>query len=71
MPTCAGGPPRRGRCLAGGRPGFQPHGGTAYSLEYPVARLFRDARIGKNIPVAEEMVLAHIAQHDLGLPRPY
>jgi acyl-CoA dehydrogenase len=43
----------------------------AYSLEYPVARLFRDSRIGKNIPVAEEMVLAHIAQHDLGLPKSY
>ncbi|MGI8331475.1 acyl-CoA dehydrogenase family protein [Actinomadura scrupuli] len=50
---------------------FQAHGGMAYSLEYPVARLFRDARIGKNIPVAEEMVLAHIAQHDLGLPKSY
>ncbi|WP_106400425.1 acyl-CoA dehydrogenase family protein [Actinocorallia populi] len=50
---------------------FQTHGGMAYSLEYPVARMFRDARIGKNIPVAEELVLAHIAQHDLGLPKSY
>ncbi|MFC5747270.1 acyl-CoA dehydrogenase family protein [Actinomadura rugatobispora] len=50
---------------------FQTHGGMAYSLEYPVARMFRDARIAKNIPVAEEMVLAHIAQHELGLPRSY
>ncbi|MEO5875678.1 MAG: acyl-CoA dehydrogenase family protein [Streptosporangiaceae bacterium] len=50
---------------------FQVHGGMAYSLEYPVARMFRDARIGKNIPVAEELVLAHIAQNDLGLPKSY
>jgi len=50
---------------------FQTHGGMAYSLEYPVARLFRDARIGKSIPVAEELVLAHIAQHELGLPKSY
>lgn len=50
---------------------FQTHGGMAYSLEYPVARLFRDARIGKTIPVAEELVLAHIAQHELGLPKTY
>ncbi|WP_395105597.1 acyl-CoA dehydrogenase family protein [Actinomadura sp. SCN-SB] len=50
---------------------FQTHGGMAYSLEYPVARLFRDARIAKNIPVAEELVLAHIAQHELGLPKSY
>ncbi|TDC88751.1 acyl-CoA dehydrogenase family protein [Actinomadura sp. 7K507] len=50
---------------------FQTYGGMAYSLEYPVARMFRDARIAKNIPVAEELVLAHIAQHELGLPRSY
>ena len=30
---------------------FQTLGGMAYSKEYPVERLFRDARIGKNIPV--------------------
>ncbi|MFI0369892.1 acyl-CoA dehydrogenase family protein [Actinomadura sp. 1N219] len=50
---------------------FQTYGGMAYSLEYPVARMFRDARIAKNIPVAEELVLAHIAQHELGLPKSY
>lgn len=50
---------------------FQTFGGMAYSLEYPVARMFRDARIAKNIPVAEELVLAHIAQHELRLPRSY
>jgi acyl-CoA dehydrogenase len=33
--------------------------------------MFRDARIAKNIPVAEELVLAHIAQHELGLPKSY
>ncbi|WP_019633370.1 acyl-CoA dehydrogenase family protein [Actinomadura atramentaria] len=50
---------------------FQTFGGMAYSLEYPIARMFRDARIAKNIPVAEELVLAHIAQHELNLPRSY
>src|SRR5690606_28178284 len=50
---------------------FQTFGGMAYSMEYPVARMFRDARIAKNIPVAEELVLAHIAQHELGLPKSY
>ncbi|TDE32883.1 acyl-CoA dehydrogenase family protein [Actinomadura sp. 6K520] len=50
---------------------FQTFGGMAYSLEYPISRMFRDARIAKNIPVAEELVLAHIAQHELGLPKSY
>lgn len=50
---------------------FQVFGGMAYSKEFPVERLFRDARIGKNIPVAEELVLAHIGTQILGLPRSY
>ena len=50
---------------------FQTFGGMAYSKEYPVERLFRDARIARNIPVAEELVLAHIGTQVLGLPRSY
>ena len=50
---------------------FQTLGGMAYSKEYPVERMFRDARIGKNIPVSEQMVLAHIGTSMLGLPKTY
>ncbi|HWU20529.1 MAG TPA: acyl-CoA dehydrogenase family protein [Nocardioides sp.] len=50
---------------------FQTLGGMAYSKEYPVERIFRDARIAKNIPVAEELVLAHIGTSMLGLPKSY
>ncbi|GAB2886246.1 acyl-CoA dehydrogenase family protein [Nocardioides pacificus] len=50
---------------------FQTFGGMAYSKEYPVERLFRDSRIGKSIPVAEELILAHIGTQMLGLPRSY
>jgi acyl-CoA dehydrogenase len=50
---------------------FQVFGGSAYSKELPVERLFRDARIGRSIPVAEELVLAHIGTQLLGLPRSY
>ncbi|MDP9822351.1 acyl-CoA dehydrogenase [Nocardioides massiliensis] len=50
---------------------FQTLGGMAYSKEYPVERIFRDARIAKNIPVAEELILAHIGTQMLGLPRSY
>lgn len=50
---------------------YQTFGGMAFSEEYPIARLHRDARIAKNIPVAEELVLAHIATQGLGLPRSY
>ena len=50
---------------------FQTLGGMAYSKEYPVERMFRDARIGKNIPVSEQMVLAHIGTSMLQLPKSY
>ena len=50
---------------------FQAHGGMAYAKEYHVERLFRDARIAKVAPVSEELILAHIATHQLGLPRSY
>ncbi|MFC4061824.1 acyl-CoA dehydrogenase family protein [Planomonospora corallina] len=50
---------------------FQTHGGMAYSLEYPVARLLADARIGKVAPVTEELLLNHIATQVLGLPRSF
>jgi len=50
---------------------FQTYGGMAYSQEHPVERLFRDARIGRNIPVAEELILAHIGTQMLDLPRSY
>ena len=50
---------------------FQTLGGMAYSKEYPIERIFRDARIAKNIPVAEQLVLAHIGTSMLGLPKSY
>jgi acyl-CoA dehydrogenase len=50
---------------------FQTHGGMAYSLEYPVARLLTDARIGKIAPVTEELLLNYVATQVLGLPRSF
>jgi acyl-CoA dehydrogenase len=48
---------------------FQTFGGMAYAKELPVERQLRDARIGRNIPIAEELALAYVNTQMLGLPR--
>lgn len=50
---------------------FRTHGGMAYARAYHVERLVRDGKIARNAPVSEELALAHIAQHVLGLPKSY
>lgn len=50
---------------------MQAMGGMGYSKEMHVERLWRDARLFRFAPVAEEMVLNYIAIHDLGMPRSY
>jgi acyl-CoA dehydrogenase len=50
---------------------LQTHGGMGYSEEYDVARYFREARLMKIAPISQEMVLAYLGSHVLGLPRSY
>ena len=50
---------------------IQTHGGNGLSLEYGLADLWFTARMGRTAPVSKEMVLNHIAQHSLGLPKSY
>jgi alkylation response protein AidB-like acyl-CoA dehydrogenase len=47
------------------------HGGNGISLEYGVSDLYFLVRTLKIAPVSEQMVLNHIAQHTLGLPKSY
>lgn len=47
----------------------QTHGGLGYAEEYHVERYFREARLPRLAPISQELVLAYVAQHVLGLPR--
>lgn len=49
----------------------QTHGGYGYAAEYHVERLFREARLMRIAPISENLILAQIAEHVLGLPRSY
>ena len=46
------------------------HGGYAYAKEYHVERLWREARLLRNAPLSQEMVLNCISTQALKLPRP-
>ena len=50
---------------------LQTHGGMGYSEEYPVARLFREARLNRIAPISQEMILNFLGSHVLKLPRSY
>jgi acyl-CoA dehydrogenase len=50
---------------------MQVHGGFGYAEEYHVARYWREARLMKIAPIPQELILAYIGQHVLGLPKSY
>jgi acyl-CoA dehydrogenase len=47
------------------------HGGYGFAAEYDVERKFRETRLYKVAPINNNLVLAYVAQHVLGLPRSY
>jgi acyl-CoA dehydrogenase len=50
---------------------MQTHGGFGYAEEYHVARYWREARLMKLAPLPQELVLAYIGNHVMGLPKSY
>lgn len=50
---------------------LQTHGGFGYAEEYHVARYWREARLLRIAPLPQELLLAYVSQHVLGLPRSY
>jgi len=47
------------------------HGGFGFAREYDVERKFRETRLYSVAPVSNNLVLAYLAEHVLGLPRSY
>ena len=47
------------------------HGGYGFATEYDVERKFRETRLFTEAPVSNNLVLAYVGQHVLGLPRSY
>jgi len=49
----------------------QAHGGFGVAREYDVERYFREARLTRLVPIAQQLVLNYVGEKVLGLPRSY
>ena len=50
---------------------LQFHGGFGFACEYDIERKFRETRLYQVAPISTNLILAHIAEHVLGLPRSF
>jgi acyl-CoA dehydrogenase len=50
---------------------IQTHGGFGFAEEYDVERKFRETRLYQVAPISTNLILSHLAEHVLGLPRSY
>lgn len=58
-------------CWRAAEAAVQTLGGFAFAREYDIERKWRECRIYQVAPVSTNLILAHVAQHVLGLQRSY
>jgi alkylation response protein AidB-like acyl-CoA dehydrogenase len=50
---------------------LQTHGGFGFTEEFDVERKFRETRLYQVAPISTNLILSHVATHDLGLPKSF
>ena len=50
---------------------LQLHGGYGFAVDYDIERKFRETRLYQVAPLSTNLILAHVAEHVLGLPRSF
>ena len=50
---------------------MQTHGGFGFACDYDIERKFRETRLYLVAPISTNLILCHIAEHVLGLPRSF
>jgi acyl-CoA dehydrogenase len=50
---------------------LQFHGGFGFACDYDIERKFRETRLYQVAPISTNLILAHVAEHVLGLPRSF
>jgi acyl-CoA dehydrogenase len=56
---------------AAGNAALDAHGGFGFAAEYDIERKLRETRLYQVAPISNNLVLAYLGQHVLGLPRSY
>jgi alkylation response protein AidB-like acyl-CoA dehydrogenase len=56
---------------AAGNAAIDTHGGMGFAEEYDIERKFRETRLYQVAPIKNNLVMAYIGQHVLGLPKSY
>jgi len=54
-----------------GNAALDTHGGFGFAQEYDIERKFRETRLYQVAPISNNLVLAYIGHHVLGMPRSY
>ncbi|MFN4143115.1 acyl-CoA dehydrogenase family protein [Aestuariivirga sp.] len=50
---------------------IQTHGGFGFAEDFDIERKFRETRLYQVAPISTNLILSHLAEHVLGLPRSY
>ena len=50
---------------------LQTHGGFGFAEEYDIERKFRETRLYQVAPISTNLILSHVATHELGLPKSF
>jgi acyl-CoA dehydrogenase len=50
---------------------LQTHGGYGFAADYDIERKLRETRLYQVAPVSTNLILAHVAEHVLGLPKSF
>ena len=47
------------------------HGGNGFAVEFDVERKFRETRLFMTAPINNNLILAYVGQHVLGMPKTF
>jgi alkylation response protein AidB-like acyl-CoA dehydrogenase len=49
----------------------QVHGGFGFAEEYDIERKFRETRLYQVAPISTNLILSHVGNHVLGMPKSF